>query len=72
MVELWQSYGSWILYGLFFILMMLLHGRMHGHGGHGRHATGDHTTHAARESPVTGHTHDDADKPAARQRGGCC
>lgn len=79
MAELWQSYGTWILYGLFFIVMVLLHGRMHGHAGH---------SHAGRarnavRSPVdggleppsgsggAGHAHGDEGRPA-RTRRGCC
>lgn len=35
MVELWQSYGIWALYGLFFLAFLWLHGTMHGaHSGH--------------------------------------
>lgn len=72
MAELWQSYGSWILYGLFFLVMVLLHGRMHGHGGHGRQATGDHTTHSAQAGAEAGHAHGDPGKPPTRPRRGCC
>lgn len=37
MAELWQAYGSWVLYGLFFLAFLWLHGLMHGRRGHGGH-----------------------------------
>lgn len=34
MWQLLQTYGSWILFGIVFLLMMRMHsGGMHGHGG---------------------------------------
>ncbi len=75
MAELWQSYGSWIAYGFFFIVMLLLHGRMHGHGGHGEHShqtAGDPTQQAVQASTAGGHPHGEGDKPATRTRHGCC
>lgn len=37
--ELWQSYGTWILYALFFLAFLWMHGRMHAMGaGHGAHS----------------------------------
>ncbi|MDR7451323.1 MAG: hypothetical protein QN141_05270 [Armatimonadota bacterium] len=48
MAELWQAYGTWVLYGLFFLAFLWLHGFMHGgHGGHG----GAHGRPARRGSP---------------------
>ena len=72
MAEVWQSYGSWILYGLFFILMMLLHTRMHGHGAHAGHAAGGHTANAADGSAADGHAHGDAGNRRGHHRGRCC
>lgn len=34
MIEFWQAYGSWIIFGLFFLVMMRMHGS-HGGGGCG-------------------------------------
>ncbi len=45
MAELWQLYGSWVLYGLAVALMILLHGGMHrghAHGESGKTPTRDH------------------------------
>ncbi len=33
MGELWQAYGSWVLYGLFLLAFVWIHGRMHGDWG---------------------------------------
>ena len=38
MLEFVQTYGSWIVFGLFFLVMMRMHG---GHGGMG-HGAGGH------------------------------
>jgi hypothetical protein len=38
MAELWQAYGNWILFALFFMLMIGHHLFM-GHGGHGARGT---------------------------------
>ncbi len=35
MTELWQAYGSWVLYGLVFLAFVWIHARMP--GGHGSH-----------------------------------
>lgn len=59
MAELWQAYGTWVLYGLGFLLFFWLHGFMHGHGGHGGHGGarggvtqgGAHGAHAAPDGP---------------------
>lgn len=67
MAELWQAYGTWVLYGLFFLVFLWLHGFMHGRGGHGGHGTtrggvghgGSHDSHAMRGDP-----------PGARPAGG--
>ncbi len=70
MAELWQTYGNWIIYGTFFVLMIGHHFFM-GHGGHRERSAGDDTAHAA-------HAHGSAaatDAPAQAQRrrhsGGC-
>ncbi len=36
MAELWQAYGLWALYGLFFLAFAWIHGRMHGGWGRAR------------------------------------
>ncbi len=75
MTEIWQSYGSWILYGLFFVVMIVLHGRMHGghghHGGHDHQATPDPTTRPA-PGGSSEHTHGAAGAASGRSRRGCC
>ena len=73
MAELWQSYGSWIVYGFFFIVMMLLHGRMHGgHGAHSNQTAADPSQLNVGASPQIGHAHGEGDKPSTRTRHGCC
>lgn len=67
MAELWQSYGSWVLYGIFFALMLLMHGRMHGE--HGSHAG---NREAAGRDPAAGHSREDPARPAHNHRRGCC
>jgi len=70
MAEFWQSYGSWILYGLFFALMLRLHGGAHGeHGGHCAHRDGAKT---AGKDPAAGQSHEEAGKSAHSHRRGCC
>lgn len=49
MAEFWQANSSWIFYGIFVIVMVLLHGRMHGHSGHAGH--GEHADRPRPESP---------------------
>lgn len=80
MAELWQAYGSWVVYGLFFLLFLWLHGFMHGHGGHG--AQGGHGEHpqsrpanAASSSDPSGggtHDHDASDQKPHKHSHGCC
>ncbi|MDI6772147.1 MAG: hypothetical protein QME77_06110 [bacterium] len=83
MAELWQSYGSWIFYGVAFVVMLLLHGRMH--GGHAHGATGEHDgRHAVEAGPVAGdpqvtqtgsaagHSHGEPGKSPKRGHRGCC
>lgn len=61
MAELWQSYGTWVLYGLGFVVFFWLHGFMHGgHGGHAGHGGtrggsqgGAHGAHTAPDGPQT-------------------
>lgn len=36
MGELWQAYGSWVLYGLVFLAFVWFHGRLHGAWGRAR------------------------------------
>ena len=75
MAEIWQSYGSWVLYGLFFVVMVLLQGRMHGHGGHGSHGSHEPgpAANAGPQDPIAGgHAHGDGGKPATRAHRGCC
>jgi hypothetical protein len=74
MAELWQSYGSWVFYGLFFVVMVLLHGRRHGHGGHGSHSSHEPgpDTNAGQQDAAGGHAHGDGGKPATRAHRGCC
>ncbi len=37
MTGFWQAYGSWIIFGLFFLLMMRMHGSHGGGCGMGGH-----------------------------------
>jgi len=50
MLEFVQTYGSWIVFGLLFLVMMRMHG---GHGGTGHGADGH-------GQPSDGHDHDSA------------
>lgn len=85
MAELWQSYGSWIIYGLVFLVFLWLHSRMHGHGhghgGHNSHGSHGHVEPGTRaeldqlgpEGNPPGHAHGgDKAGEAPRRRKGCC
>lgn len=62
MWEFLQAYGSWIIFGLFFLLMVGMHGRG-GHGmGHGEHTArpatpADEKARSAGEPTGTAHRH---------------
>jgi len=70
MAEFWQSYGSWILYGAFFLLMLRLHGSMR--GGHGGFCSHRDDAKTAGEDPVAGQSHEEPRKLAHSHRRGCC
>jgi len=77
MAELWQSYGSWVLYGLFFLVFLWLHGFMHGHGGHGGHGERPQvrSTDASppNDQPDAGsHLTHASDRKSHKHTGGCC
>ncbi|MDQ7851161.1 MAG: hypothetical protein QN152_09845 [Armatimonadota bacterium] len=62
MAELWQAYGNWILFALFFILMMGHHLFM-GHGGHGgRRVAAGGTAHGEGHGEGHRERHDEAPK----------
>lgn len=56
MSEFLQSYGTWIVAGLFFLLMLSMHARGHGHAGHDTGVTLNErgTDPGAGETPVDG------------------
>lgn len=54
MADIWQNYGSWILYGIFFVLMVLMHTGMHGHAGHSRGRTTQDREAAGSGAPAEG------------------
>lgn len=76
MADVWQTYGSWILYGIFFVLMVLMHAGMHGHAGHGRGRTAQDREAAASGDPAEAsaerHAHGSFDRSSHRHGGGCC
>lgn len=82
MAELWQTYGSWIIYGAAFIVMILLHGRMHSGHSHveqveppAASAQDDPqvtTAQAGPGTPQASHAHGEPRHSHARHRGGCC
>lgn len=73
MAELWQAYGNWILFALFFIFMIGHHLFM-GHGGHGTRGTAAGGLEHG-EGHGEGHTHGTGGIAAAprrsRRSGGC-
>lgn len=77
MADLWQSYGSWILYALFFLVFLWLHGLMHGIGGSGRrggHCGMDHGDEEHQHAPTAQprrHADDARAESSHRHRGGC-
>lgn len=57
MADLWQAYGSWVLYVIFLLTFIWLHARMHssGHGcGPGNHDHSRHGHHPDREGAASG------------------
>lgn len=77
MAELWQAYGSWVLYGLFFLAFLWLHGFMHGRGGHGEQGEPPQVrsmdASATTNQPDAGSHHNRAsDRGSHKHTGGCC
>lgn len=69
MLEFFQAYGSWILFGLFFLIMV----RMHGSGGGCGMGRQHHTEEPTPKATGADEKADQATnkQPAAKRSGGC-
>ncbi len=66
MADLWQAYGGWLLYALFFAAFVWVHMRMHGSGAHGcGHAGHSHADRrvADQGEPTAARTQESGDAP---------
>jgi hypothetical protein len=81
MAEVWQTYGSWVLYGLFIIAFLWIHGRMHGGASqlwrdddNAKRIAQDGQTQSTLpgESGAHAHTGHEADGHAHRHGDACC
>lgn len=68
MSEFLQTYGSWILVGVFLLLMLRMHTGGHGMGQHAQHTTRSepHNTDAGASSTTASES-----PPVRRPSGGC-
>ena len=84
MLEFFQAYGTWIVIGVFLLIMLWMHGGLgQSHAGHGSHGytdrpdddrlpTGGHAGHSAGGSAVgSGDSRETGRSASHRHHGGC-